>query len=46
MCRLRGDVQFVNSRTAHFAARRPEADQQVDDAHSCLHDTGYIIQCS
>lgn len=45
MCRHRGDVQFVNFRIAHFAAHRPEADQQVDDAHNGLHDTRYIIQC-
>ena len=45
MCRHRGDVQFVNSRPATFAEHRPEADQQVDDAHNGLHDTDYIIQC-
>lgn len=42
---LGGDVQFVNSRPATFAAHRPEADQQVDDAHKALRHADYIIQC-
>lgn len=45
MCSLEGGVQFVKSRPATFAARRPEADQQVDDAHNGLHQADYIIQC-